>query len=148
MTSYRLFPYALAFALMLRPAQAQNPADTAFQQAFSLDVPDSSGFAFVTYTVPHGKRLVIRYLAAWANVSAGQRFTSTVQTTLLGAAADFPQVYVTQSNGDGTDQLVSNQTVTIQSDGDSLVYFQIFRRVANGPIHATFVVSGDLIPMP
>ena len=148
MISYRLLRYAFAFALLLRPAVAQNPADTAFQQSFLVDVPDASGFAFVSYTVPHGKRLVIRYLAAWATVSSGQRLTSTVQTTLLGNTADFPQAYIAQNNGDGTDQLVSNQTVTIQGDGDSIVYFQIFRRVASGPVHATFVVSGDLIPMP
>ena len=134
--------------LFLGIAGAQSPGDTAFQKAFQLDVPDTSGFSFATFTVPHGKRLMIRYLASSGTVPNGQRFWSSVQTTLLGSLADFPQLYATQDNGDGTDQAVSGQVVSIQADGDTTVYFQVFRRVAKGGIRVVFVVSGDLIPMP
>lgn len=150
MISFRLLRGSLGLLLLMRAASAQSTtADTAFQQSFQIDVPDSSGFSFVSYAVPHGKRLVVRYLAASGTVVSGQRFTTSVQTTLLGATADFPQVYTAQnSSGDGSDDLVSNQAVTIQADGDTTVYLQVFRRVVKGAIRVTFVMSGDLIPMP
>ncbi len=134
---------SIVFAFAALP---QNP-DTVFQQSVRLDVPDSSGFSFATITVPTGKRLIIRYLAVTSTLPSGQRFTSSVQATARGNTAEFAQAYVAQSNGDGTDELVSNQQVTIQADGDTTVYFQVFRRIPKGGIRVIFAFSGDLVPI-
>jgi len=146
--SFALSGSALSLALLSAPASAQTPGDTAFQQSFRLDVPDASGFSFMTFEVPAGKRLVIRYLAVSADLPSGQRFTSGVQAMLRGVAADFPQAYTIQPNGDGTDSVVSNQPVTIQADGGTTIYFQVFRRIPRGAIRVFFAVSGDLVAMP
>ncbi len=143
-----LFRFLLSTAFLAHSGFAQSAADTAFQQAVVVEVPDTSAFAFASYTVPHGKRLVIRYLAVSAPVPVGQRFTSSVQSTVLGISVEFPQLYFTQNNGDGTEQVVSTQALTIQADGDTVVYMQVFRKVPRGRTQVTFVVSGDLIPMP
>lgn len=149
MTSVRgLFRLLLPILCIAHSGLAQSPGDTAFQQSIVVDLPDSSAFAFASYTIPRGKRLVIRYLAVSAPVPAGQRFTSSVQTTVLGSSAEYPQVYFAQSNGDGTDQLISAQSLTIQADGDTTVYLQVFRKIPRGRTQITFVISGDLIPMP
>ena len=149
MTSVRgLFRLILSVLLIGHYGFSQSPGDTAFQQAIVLELPDVSGFAFASYTVPHGKRLVIRYLAVSGSILTGQRFTSSIQTTLLGTSVEYPQLYFAQNNGDGTDQLISTQTLTIQADGDTTVYLQVFRKVPRGRSQITFVISGDLIPMP
>jgi len=146
MIGFPALKLTLAVAVFSVVAFAQNP-DTVFQQSVRLDVPDSSGFAFAIVNVPTGKRLIIRYLAVTCTVPSGQRFTSSVQATVRGNTAEFPQAYVSQSNGDGTDELVSNQKVTIQADGDTAVYFQVFRRIPKGGIRVVFAFSGDLIPI-
>ncbi len=135
-------------AVIVGTVAGAQASDTAFQQSFRLDVADSSGFSFATLTVPAGKRLIIRYLAVTSTLPSGQRFTSSVQATVQGATAEFAQAYLSQSNGDGTDELVNNQAVTIQADGDTTVYFQVFRRVPKGVIRVVFAVSGDLVPLP
>lgn len=135
------------FALFPTAALAQT-ADTVFQQSIRLDVPDSSGFSFATLTVPTGKRLIIRYLAVTSTLPSGQRFTSSVQAAVRGGTAEFAQAYSPQSNGDGTDELVNNQAVTIQADGDTTIYFQVFRRIPKGGIRVIFAISGDLVPLP
>ena len=127
---------------------AQTAPDTAFQKSFRLDVPDASGFAFSSYTVPAGKRLLIRYLAVSATIASGHRLTSSVQATAGGESSEFPQLYSAQSNGDGTDELVSNQATTIQADSGTTVYFQVFRRVPKNAVRVVFVISGDLLTMP
>jgi hypothetical protein len=119
--------------------------DTAFQRSIKLDVPDSSAFAFATLIVPAGKRLIIRYLAVTATLPSGQRFTSSLQASLHGEVAEFAQAYLSQSNGDGTDELVSSQLVTIQAESDSTVYFQVFRKIPKGGIRVVFALSGDLV---
>ena len=120
--------------------------DTAFQRSIKLDIPDASGFAFATLTVPTGKRLIIRYLTVTATLPSGQRFTSSVQASLRGEVAEFPQAYIWQSNDDGTDELVSGHLVMIQAEGDSTVYFQVFRRIPKGGVRVVFALSGDLVP--
>ncbi len=146
MIGFPALKLTLAVAVFSLAAVAQNP-DTAFQQSVRLEVPDSSGFSFATVTVPTGKRLIIRYLSVTCTLPSGQRFTSSVQATLRGATAEFAQAYVAQSNGDGTDELVNNQAVTIQADSDTTVYFQVFRRIPKGGIRVIFAFSGDLIPI-
>lgn len=146
MTGFRILMFLLPILISAEPLASQTvSSDTAFQRSIKLEVPDSSGFAFATFTVPAGKHLIIRYLAVTATLPSGERFTSSVQATLHGDVVEFPQAYLPQSNGDGTDEMVSNQIVTIQADGDTTVYFQVFRRVPRGSIRVVFALSGDLI---
>ncbi len=147
MTGFSALKSTFFIALFTAAAPAQT-SDTAFQQSIRLDVPDSSGFSFATLTVPTGKRLIIRYLAVTSTLPSGQRFTSSVQATVRGDTAEFAQAYSPQSNGDGTDELVNNQVVTIQADGDTTIYFQVFRRIPKGGIRVIFAVSGDLVALP
>jgi len=149
MNVFRLLCRSLVALGFVGTATAQT-ADTsnAVQQTFRLDVPDSSAFGFMSYLVPVGKRLVINYLAVSATVPSGQRFTTSVQTTLNGTSVDFAQSFVTQNNGDGTDEAVSNQSVQLLADSGTTVYFQVFRRVWRGPFRTTFAFSGQLVPQP
>lgn len=139
---------ALSCIVPVENCSAQSVSDTAFQWSVKLDIPDSSGFSFASYTVPTGKRLVIRYLSVTSTLPSGQRLTSSVQTTLKGAEAEFAQAYVSQNNSDGTDEVVSSQATLMQADGDTTVYFQVFRKVARGGIRVVFAFSADLIPLP
>jgi len=148
MKRLRVVGLLFCLALLTGTASAQNTADTAFQWSVKLDIPDSSGFSFASYTVPTGKRLIIRYLAATSTLLSGQRLTSSLQATLRGFTAEFPQAYAAQSNGDGTDEVVSTQAGVIQADGDSTVYFQVFRKIPKGGIRIVFAMSGDLVTMP
>jgi len=146
MTSFRILMLLLPILSSAEPLAGQTvSSDTAFQRSIKLEIPDASGFAFATFTVPAGKHLTIRYLAVTATLPSGQRFTSSVQATLHGDVAEFAQAYRPQSNGDGTDELVSNQVVTIQADAGTTVYFQVFRRIPKGSVRVVFALSGDLI---
>lgn len=118
-----------------------------FQQNNSLNLAVGSGVSFIFYDVPVGKRLVLDYVSAWADVSAGERLRFVIQTTVGSNSVDYRLVPSSIDNGDGTVSLTANQSMRICADGGTRVVLQIFRDKPNSSSKAGFAFSGSLVAM-
>lgn len=119
----------------------------AFQQSNSLSLPSGSGFSFIFYDVPAGKRLVIDYVSAWADLTLGERLRFQIQTTVDANTVDYRLVYSASDNSDGSTSLVANQAMRICADGGTRVILQVFRDKPLSSGKAGFAISGTLVGM-
>lgn len=134
--------------LSIEPLLGQSAnAGIPFQQNSSLSLPAGSGISFIFYDVPVGKRLVIDYVSAWADVAIGEQLRFQIQTSVEGNLVDYRLVHSTMNNGNGSTSLVANQAMRICADGGTRVVLQIFRDQPLSSSKAGFAFAGTLVGM-
>lgn len=126
--------------------QSATPA-IPFQQSSSLNLPAGSGVSFIFFDVPVGKRLVIDYVSAWADVGIGEQLRFQIQTTVDTNTVDYRLVPSAVNSADGSMSLVANQALRIYADGGTRVILQIFRDKPLSMSKAGFAFSGTLAEM-
>lgn len=133
---------------------AENPGRQSFQ--FSRTVTDIAQRPdegeVVVFTVPRGKRAVIKYASVEASLTDGQAI-ACVETTL----GDSHGMYVVPLSLQGTfrnaaggraDFYVAGHEVQFYADGDTGVIFEIARNSTRGSGDATVTLAGYYVDMP
>jgi len=127
----------------------ENPARQPFQQSVSLNLGNDEPFAIGFIFVPAGKRLVIEYASADAQMASDQRVKISIRTTLN----IFPKIHFLVMHYQGTfsgfDTLVAGQEVRLYADPGTSVAVQVVRLATSGSgLTATVAISGYFVDVP
>jgi hypothetical protein len=125
---------------------ADDPGRRAFQIDQLVLISDGSLAGSRSFTVPAGKRLVIRYVSAHANLPTGQKLNRLTLETVLGVRI-VPHRFVPVFTGpQGTlDFFAVAQDTQLYADGGSTVLIVATRSDASGTGIVHVSVSGYLI---
>jgi len=128
-------------------SSADDPGREAFQKGIAADIVDGHLFAHGFFTVPAGKRLVIRYVSGKIVLPPGQRAVDVfVITSVNGSLANHFVVPVFTASSSGTDISEFAQETQLYADpGPFDVEVGADRSDSTGAGTFDIVVSGYLI---
>ena len=133
---------------------AENAGRQSFQfSGIVTDIaarPDDS--AIVVFTVPRGKRAVIKFVSVEASLPDGQAI-ACVETTVGDSHGMYAvplslQGTFRRAAGGRTDVFVAGQEVQYYADGGTDVIFEIARNSTRGSGDATVTLAGYYVDMP
>jgi hypothetical protein len=151
MRRFQLLPTLFIFLGLPGAALCQSqPALTApsvFQRSYLLDIPAASDWGYATINVPSGKSLTLQFVSVWGEAGPGTKASVSISATVGGQQSTFHIPVTVQNTADGLDSLVAAQPVQIAAEGDTVVYLQVFKAHATGPVKLSVSVSGQLQPV-
>ena len=125
-----------------------NPARQPFQAIVSATLnPSVAAFVQNVAIVPVGKRLVIEFVSAIADVPADQKVVISVfnqdKFASRGVSHSFP--VTPQGTFSGIDRLVASESARMYAEPEDSVNFVVSRNSAAGTANCFFSISGYLV---